>query len=103
MPDGTMLEATTQEAYEWLRLYSRPASVETAPKRSVQGAVRTPQIVLEKSDVRFIPATDAAADTWKAVISERFTFKAPAQAAGLAQERLNRIRADNEALIALLM
>lgn len=105
MPDGTMLEATTQEAYEWLRLYARPAKV-PAPtaKASPQRTVLTPQVVLEKRDVRFIPATDSAPDTWKAIISERFTFQAPPDVTRQAQERLNRIRAaNNAALIALLM
>lgn len=102
MPDGTMLEATTDEAFEWLRLYSTPKPVPTAaPPRAA--AIRMPPIVLEKRDVRFIPATDSAPDTWQAVISERFSFRVPPEIHRQAEIRANRIRADEEALMALLM
>lgn len=102
MPDGTMLEATSEEAFEWLRLYSRPKpDPKAAPPRAA--AIRMPAIVLEKRDVRFIPATDSAPDTWQAVISERFSFRAPPEIHRQAEIRANRIRADDEALVALLM
>lgn len=103
MPDGTMLEATTQEAYEWLRRYSRPIEQPRQAKSAQPSSIRMPAIKLEKRDVRFIPAQDATADTWKAVISERFAFTGPPEATRQAQERLNRMRADEEAITVLLM
>lgn len=103
MPDGTMLEATTDEAIEWLRLYSRPKPGPTAAPPRAAAAIRMPPIVLEKRDVRFIPATDSAPDTWQAVISERFSFQVPPEIHRQAEIRANRIRADEEALTALLM
>lgn len=101
MPDGTMLEATTEEAFDWLQRYSAP---KPEPKSTPRAAsIRMPTIVLEKRDVRFIPATDSAPDTWQAVISERFAFRAPPEIHRQAEIRANRMRADDEALTALLM
>lgn len=102
MPDGTRLDATTEEAFEWLRLYSKPKPEVAiqAPPRSA--SIRMPAIVLEKRDVRFIPATDSLPDTWRAVISERFSYQPPPEVTRQAEIIANRMRANEEA-IALLM
>lgn len=102
MPDGSMLEATTEEAFEWLQLYATPRpETKSAPRAAA--TIRMPAIVLEKRDVRFIPATDSAPDTWQAVISERFTYQPPPEVTRQAEIRANRMRADEEALVTLLM
>jgi hypothetical protein len=105
MPDGTLLIATTQEAFEWLRMYTQAAP---EPAKAVTGsprepAIRAPVVELAKRDVRFVPATDSIPDTWKAVVSERFTYRPPPEVTRQAQERLNRMRADDEAILALML
>ena len=104
MPDGTVLYATTQEAYEWLRLYSAPVDVpkpDTKPREGKQRIV-LPRIELERRDVRFVPATDSIPGTYKAVVSERFSYRPPPEATRQAQERINRMRADEEAILLLM-
>lgn len=103
MPDGSVYYATTQEAYEILRRYAVPAVPEPEPKGEKRQRIVMPRIELERRDVRFMPATDAAPDTWKAVISERFVYQPPAEAALQAQNTLNRMRADEEAILVLMM
>lgn len=105
MPDGTILYATTQEAFEWLRQYTSAVDEPAPqPKRGTERQrIVMPRIELEKRDVRFVPATDSLPGTYKAVISERFTYKPPPEATRHAQERLNRMRADEEAIMVLLM
>jgi hypothetical protein len=49
----------------------------------------------------FHPATDSLPDTYQAVISERFAFK-PDATYLQAQNLLNRMRADEEALLLLM-
>lgn len=103
MPDGTMIEATTQEAFDWLRAYSVPAPVPVVSKEAPRRAfsIRAPAVVLEKSDVRFIPATDSAPDTWKAVLDNQFTFKAPDDMT--ARVRAARMRQEEDEMIALFL
>lgn len=102
MPDGRAIMATTAEAFDLLERYTvikeapRPAAKKTV-------SIKTPAIVLQKSDVRFVPAADASPDTYKAVISERFDFKPPADAYRQAEILANRLRDDDEAVIALLL
>lgn len=105
MPDGTRLEATTQEAFEWLRQYSTPVQPEPSgpPHSTAERSIPMPQIVLTKRDVKFIPAEDAAPDTWKAVINERFIYAPPPEVTRQAQEIANRMRANEDAIIALLL
>jgi len=50
-----------------------------------------------------VPAQDALPGTYKAVISERFVYRAPEEAYRQAEIIANRIRDDEEAIIALLM
>jgi hypothetical protein len=103
MPDGRMFKATTDEVLALLQLYAVPKeTIEqlTAPLQA-QPVIRAPQITLQKRDVRFVPAEHP--NTYKAVISERFVYRAPPDATGHAQMALNRIRADEEAILALLM
>lgn len=104
MPDGTILYATTQEAYEWLRQYTRAVD-EPAPAKPSERKQRIvmPRIELERRDVRFVPATDSIAGTYKAVISERFVYRPPDEATRHAQERINRMRADDEAILVLTL
>lgn len=102
MPDGQVLMATTQEAVSFLQLYARP-KYEAVPYGKQAASIRAPQIVLEKRDIRFLPAEDAALGTWKALISERFFYRAPPEAYRQAEILANRMRADDEAIVALLM
>lgn len=103
MPDGTTLYATTQEAFEWLRQYTQAVDEPDAPRpQEKRQRIVMPRIELEKRDVRFVPATDSLPGTYKAVISERFTYKPPPESARHAQERLNRMRADDEAILILM-
>lgn len=104
MPDGTLLIATTEEAYEWLRRYSRAVEEPqpAAKAREQKQRIVMPRIELEKRDVRFVPATDSIPGTYKAVISERFVYQPPEEATRHAQDRLNRMRADDEAILILL-
>jgi hypothetical protein len=103
MPDGRMFEATTDEVLALLQLYAVPKEaieqLSEAPK--AQPVIRAPQITLRKRDVRFVPADQP--NTYKAVISERFVYRAPPEAYGQAEILANRIRADEEAILALLM
>jgi hypothetical protein len=106
MPDGRMFLASTDEALQLLRMYSVPKEVAEEPKsqRQAKGqpVIRAPQITLEKRDVRFVPETDAAEGTYKALISERFVYRAPEEAYRQAEIMLNRMRDDEEALLLLL-
>lgn len=101
MPDGTALYATTDEAFEWLRLYSKPVEMAPQPKAERQKIVM-PAIELAKRDVRFVPATDSIPGTYKAVISARFNYQPPPEATRQAQDRFNRMRADDEAIWLLM-
>lgn len=103
MPDGHVFIASTQEALALLQLYSVPKesiAQLTAPPQA-QPVIRAPQITLEKRDVRFVPADEP--NTYKALISERFVYRAPADAYGQAEAAANRIRADEEAILALML
>jgi hypothetical protein len=103
MPDGSVYYATTQEAYEILRRYAVPAEPEPAAKGDKRQRIVMPRIELEKRDVRFMPAADSLQGTYKAVINERFVYQPPPEAALQAQNVLNRMRSEEEALIVLLM
>lgn len=103
MPDGRTFFATTEEVVGLLQLYAVPkesiAQLAEAPK--AQPTIRAPQITLQKRDVRFVPAE--LPNTYKAVISERFTYNPPPESARQAEIFANRMRADEEAILALLM
>lgn len=100
MPDGKVFSATTEEAYTLLRLYSVRKEEPTPSAKQI--VIRTPQITLERKDVRFIPATDAALDTWKVVINDLFIYRAPDEVYRQAEMLANRI-SDDEEIVALLM
>lgn len=107
MPDGRIFEATTEEVIALLQLYARPKDSDVAPsplrKQAKQVNIKLPQITLTKRDIRFIPAQDTAPDTWKVVIAERFIYAPPAEATRQAEIIANRMRADEEIIITLLM
>jgi hypothetical protein len=93
MPDGTMVYATTDEAFAMLRDFSAPIST---PQPQVP-------VTLQKREVRFLPAEDAMPDTWKAVIPERFAYEPPPETRRQAEIIANRMRADEEAILALIL
>lgn len=90
MPDGRVFLATTQEVVSLLRTYAVPAS--SAPAESLQ-----------KRDIRLVPAEDTLPGTYKAVLPERFTYRAPPEVYGHAETIANRMRADDEAILALIL
>lgn len=103
MPDGRTFFATTDEVIGLLQLYAVPKEAIaqlTAPPQA-QPVIRAPQITLQKRDVRFVPTEEP--NTYTAVISERFVYRAPADAYGQAQMALNRMRADDEEALLLLL
>lgn len=107
MPDGRMFEATTDEVVALLQLYAKP-KLEDKPQpepRKAKGAISipTPPVTLAKRDIIFLPAQDTEPDTWKVVIAERFVYAPPEEATRQAQIIANRMRADEDAIIALLM
>lgn len=101
MPDGELVQASTEEAYAMLERYTSPA--EQKPQRKTgESRIVMPRIEFGKRDVRFIPATDSQPDTWKVVLSDRFIYRPDPVANLLAVEKLNRIKDDEEAIMVLL-
>jgi len=93
MPDGRVFIATTQEVLALLQMYASP--------KEVARSSSAPQPTLQKRDVKFVPAKKQGA--YKVVISKKFTYRAPPEAYRQAEIDANRIRDDEEAILALLL
>lgn len=101
MPDGRVFIATTEEVVALLQLYAVPKEA-LAQLTAPPSAARAPVEDLQKRDIRFVPAEDTLPGTFKAVLSERFSYRAPEEAYRQAEIIANRIRADEEALLLLI-
>lgn len=103
LPDGTLIWATFDEAYDILAASTK--QVEAKVSQTVRAKVSREALTkpIERREVKWVPVQDTMAETYKVVLPQRLEFMPSGESYQIAMATLKRRMDDEEAAMLLLL
>lgn len=103
LPDGTLIWATFDEAYDILQAYTKPVEQKETQPDSKRVSRETKTRPIERREVKWVPVQDTITETYKPLLPARLEFMPSGQSYRIAMETMRRRMDDEEAAMVLLL